>query len=540
MFRQRLTLPATVSDRASRAATVNVAPVERDALIPYMLLGVLSLIRVFCVFLYRFDSDEPQHLHVAWGWANGLRPYRDVFDNHLPLFHIVTAPLFRALPQSEQILTAARLAMLPFGFATIALTALIGWQLAGRRGLVWAAVLASACPPLVLKTVEFRNDTLWCVLVLAAIALILAKPSHLRSFAIGIVTALALLTSVKTGVIGLAALLALITERCRRGGAVTRGELVSLSCAAGGFMLPLFVAVLWFVRAGLFADFLFGAFGFNFLLSVDPVRRVAGLMALPSLVVLTWRCARVLDGRSRSFRILALVVAYFIVVLVCVWPLIAPRDFLPIFPLIAAIAAAWMSESGRRVDWLPVLAIAGMVGMLFRGDLLQRRPVERQQVIADVLRLTSPSDFVMDPKGDAVFRRRPFHVTLDVVGRDLLRRGVIEDTIATDMIGSGTCVAVRAPGAFPPDASRFLDDNFVDLGSVSVCGKRLRAPARKPVKFSLAIGARYGLKDLVPGALLDGTPFTEPRRLDAGAHTFQADTSGEVTILWANAIESGS
>ena len=42
---------------------------------------------------YQFDSDEPQHLHVIWGWVHGFVQYRDLFDNHMPLFQIVLAPV---------------------------------------------------------------------------------------------------------------------------------------------------------------------------------------------------------------------------------------------------------------------------------------------------------------------------------------------------------------------------------------------------------------------------------------------------------------
>ncbi|TMQ55335.1 MAG: hypothetical protein E6K72_06495, partial [Candidatus Eisenbacteria bacterium] len=45
--------------------------------------------RVLYILHHRADSDEPQHLHVAWGWTQGLIQYRDLFDNHAPLFHLV-------------------------------------------------------------------------------------------------------------------------------------------------------------------------------------------------------------------------------------------------------------------------------------------------------------------------------------------------------------------------------------------------------------------------------------------------------------------
>src|SRR5262245_48792038 len=35
-------------------------------------LAVILLLRVVYVFRYPIDSDEPQHLHVVWGWTQGL------------------------------------------------------------------------------------------------------------------------------------------------------------------------------------------------------------------------------------------------------------------------------------------------------------------------------------------------------------------------------------------------------------------------------------------------------------------------------------
>jgi len=35
-----------------------------------------------------------QRLHVIWGWAHGLVQYRDLFDNPMPLFQIMLAPIF--------------------------------------------------------------------------------------------------------------------------------------------------------------------------------------------------------------------------------------------------------------------------------------------------------------------------------------------------------------------------------------------------------------------------------------------------------------
>ena len=49
---------------------------------------------------------------MAWGWATGLLPYRDFFDNHAPFFHIATAPILRAVGEREDVLLFMRAPML--------------------------------------------------------------------------------------------------------------------------------------------------------------------------------------------------------------------------------------------------------------------------------------------------------------------------------------------------------------------------------------------------------------------------------------------
>ena len=48
-----------------------------------VLSALMIVVRVVNILHYRFDSDEPQHLHLIWGWARGFVQYRDLFDNHM-------------------------------------------------------------------------------------------------------------------------------------------------------------------------------------------------------------------------------------------------------------------------------------------------------------------------------------------------------------------------------------------------------------------------------------------------------------------------
>jgi hypothetical protein len=57
----------------------------------------LIFLRVATTTHYKFAIDESQHLHVVWGWARGFVQYRDLADNHMPLFHILCAPIYKLI-----------------------------------------------------------------------------------------------------------------------------------------------------------------------------------------------------------------------------------------------------------------------------------------------------------------------------------------------------------------------------------------------------------------------------------------------------------
>src|SRR5580765_8208365 len=75
--------------------------------------ALVFVLHVAYAFHHRSDSDEPQHLHVVWARTQGLVQYRDFFDNHAPLFHMLMAPLVGAWGARPDALVLARLAMIP-------------------------------------------------------------------------------------------------------------------------------------------------------------------------------------------------------------------------------------------------------------------------------------------------------------------------------------------------------------------------------------------------------------------------------------------
>jgi hypothetical protein len=66
-------------------------PRPTEFIVAVALFMLLIVLKIVSLFHQSFDSDEPQHLHVIWSWTRGLIQYRDIFDNHMPLFHIMFA-----------------------------------------------------------------------------------------------------------------------------------------------------------------------------------------------------------------------------------------------------------------------------------------------------------------------------------------------------------------------------------------------------------------------------------------------------------------
>jgi len=162
-----------------------------------------------------------------------------------------------------------------------------------------------------------------------------------------------------------------------------------------------------------------------------------------------------------------------------------------------------------------------------------------------VLRLTEPSDYVLDMKGESIFRRRPIYYVLEAITRARLERGFFPDNIRERIIATRTCVTAARIDRFPDGVRTFIESNYLLLGEVRVAGRYLNVQDRdpdRPIAFEVAIPARYSVVARSGGAagLLDGEPYTGPRFLEAGPHTFTpSSTADRLALVWAQAIERG-
>ena len=544
-----------------------------------LLLGGLAVLHAVYAFVFRLDSDEPQHLHVVWGWTQGQLPYRDFFDNHSPLFAWLCAPVLRALGERTDIVPWMRLAALPAGALCLGGVYWLGARLFHRRAGRWAAVATGCWPMFFYTSSEFRPDILWAALwVLALAVLLTGRPTARRLFCFGVVFGLAFATSMKTtllaATLGLAGGLALAAGWRQRAVALPAGWPGKAAAAGIGLALAPGAFAAFFALHGAWQPMGYCLISHNILpgLAQDQgwLRWRPSLfpLCLPGLF-LSARALLARPGRPddpwRVQRVVFLLAACaYPLLLVSFWPLLTMQDFLPATPPLALllVAACFALPGGRArpvgggcpgASTRPLagtLPVAGLVAVeitvIFRVHGPWVNHTGRQsELLATVFRLTTAGDPVMDDKGEAIYRRRPFYFALENITQERMRRGLIADDIPERLIATKTML-IRAK-YLPPRAQAFVDANYlvigrlpagggavepVELGRFSVPGKVV-APGGRGA-FQIAVPARYVVLDAAgqpaAGARVDG-PAARPRRVLAGGRRARAGRAGRRPVV---------
>ena len=560
MQRRSVVSPAPVASAAAASADSRSA---REGALPAFdrwavsaLLAFQFGLRIVLATRQRFNSDEPQHFHVASALVRGLLPYRDVFDNHTPLFHLLASPLVAAFGEHPDVLVWARWAMIPL--AAIALGSLyrIGAALYSRRVGAWTAALAGLVPSFLTTSLEFRADDLWVALWLAALAVALSGISvRPRLLLVGALLGAAFAASIKTLLL-LSTLIAGIAvthalDPRRSAGPATAALGPSLRAAFVGMFAVLAPMTWLLVYLGLVGKFIecVVLHNLNALPLADHrvLRIVLVAVALPALLLAARSVFDRPDGAFARASVL-LATGFYALLLNGFSPIVSRQDWMPLYALFTmfAVAAAIALEkraSGIRVaPWLVVVAVLEIAATVYVDRPWRDGTLAQRALVAEVLRLTRPADFVMDVKGEMLFRRRAYYPVLEDVMLARIRDGEVPDDIAERLIATRTYVAVNDNERFPPAGRRFLLDNYLPVGALRVAGKLLDVNAAGRSEFTLALPGRYVVlsPDKATTGTLDGRPMIGPKLLDAGAHTVEGAVPGlPLALLWADAADRG-
>ncbi len=504
-----------------------------------------------------FSSDESQHLHVVWGWTQGMVQYRDYFDNHAPLFHLLLAPVLKTLGERADILHWMRVAMLPLWALSCGAVGWLGTRLYSSRAGLFAFLLAAACPPLLLYGSEFRADILWAALWLVTAAVALSGSfSKRRALATGLLLGACFGTSMKTSLLLCSALsafgLLLALMRPAQRQAWLAGGWGRLGALGAGLAVVPLAILGGFAAAGALPSLIYCVFTHNIGGPAHPRSLYTWLLALALTLAAAGFASlgrsllnRQVDAdwrRNARVSLLLLTPLFYHLYLAAFWPLVTRQDYLPCLPLLAVPLAGLlaMRKTGLPLAGAAVALEMAMAFLISKPFHAQRQ--DEELLIRDVLTLTRPGDPVMDQKGETVFRPRPFYYCLESITAWKITKGLIPNTITDQMTVARTLVCV-APNKFPVEAREWIERHYLPV-TPKLCVAGCRIPAGEgdtPRTFELPVSAHYQLEDAEgpATALVDGSLASGPVYLTAGTHSLVGKDRRPLTLIWARALEKG-
>ena len=444
---------------AQRAANYFGMPNRVEFISAAVFLVLLVALKILNVVHQTFDRDEPQHLHVIWEWTRGLVPYRDFFDNHMPLFHIIFAPIVGLIGERATILHWMRFILLPIYFVVLWCTYQIGTRLFSRRAGIWA-VIGLGLFGRYSTAIDFRTDNLWTPIWLLCITVLVRGSMDVRrSLSAGLLLGLCFGVSMKSTVLLLALLVSVpLTVILVRNEKPGRSKMYLVQCAGaflvGAASVPAII-MLFFALEGTWHDFRYAVFDFNFLANrVYPDRLVYKnhpmlavaivAIALPVVIYTARYITRVTADSNLAARrvfILLLCVSYFLALQIF-WPPTS-RTYPPIYPLAFILCSGGLldiSDKLSRRNWstfrilrmmpLPVFVALAELFLLSLGkrSIFDDRTRHETSMLRSLLQLTDRDDYVLDCKGETIFRHRCFRPVLERITMRAIDRGIIKDT----------------------------------------------------------------------------------------------------------------
>ncbi len=527
------------------------------------LCAILIVFRLVNVVTWKFDTDESQHTHVIWGWARGFVEYRDLCDNHMPLFHLLFAPIYDLIGDRPTILIWMRLLLFPAYLAAAWGTYRIGSLLFSRRVGLWSAIMVGFYPGYYFLSGEFRTDNLWAPLWILSLLILLAHaPTLGRSLAAGLLLGCCFGISMKTSLLFVSVLVAagltlfLFREQRRASlGYLASCFFVFVLCAAA---VPLSI-MFGFARAGLWPQFRYWVFENNLLpgLTNHPAWwKLLFPVFFPVAVFAVGRWSGTVRDRVAAARrsFLLLICAFYLLALWSYWNLVTRQDYLPFHPIAFIFYTAiilWAAERApalrrsqffRRLPLPALIASTEFVVAFFARPVWENSGKAQTDLLRATAQLTNPGDFVLDLKGETVFRQRAFAPIWEPLVMERIRRGMIVDNAAQRCVETRACVATKHKD-MSTDAARFIDQNYLSIGSgLYVCGAFLTPVPDHPREFAfdVVIPVAYKIiaRDETVTGKLDGVPYSGARELNPGRHTFTADVvMPELAVLWAQAVD---
>jgi len=337
-------------------------------------------------------------------------------------------------------------------------------------------------------------------------------------------------------------------------------------CASVFFFTTLFVPGMIaaaFAVSGAWRDFYYCNFAHNILPHLSPKNDPAWWIVIfpigfPFVIYAARLIVRTAPEPAIAFRraFVFLFCGFYVLALQSFWNLLTRQDYLPYYPLAFVFVSAalfsissYLARSDLHVSHylrrLPLPAYVAVVEFLLviatRPFWIDRARIETN-LLRGVLRLTDPGDFVLDCKGETIFRQRCFWPVTESIMLERLMRHLVADNAAERAIETRACVAAMK-GRMPIHAKKFIWKNYISVGNdLKVAGRFLKPSAIESTRmdFEVVIPASYKIiaRDGPVTGTLDGTPYDSARFLAPGVHTFvQTSSRTQLVALWAQAVD---
>jgi hypothetical protein len=544
--------PTTGSAKLARVETAIVA----------LVIIALAVLRWFSVTSHRWNTDEAQHLHVVWGWTVGLVQYRDLFDNHTPLFHILCAPLLSWFGERADIILLMRRVMIPLFAISVWCVYRLGATLYDRRTGWYSALLAALLPAFFYRMGEYRTDVLWTtVWLMTLVVTLVGEMSPARIFRAALLLGMAFMVSMKTTLLVFCVAVAGIITWWLAGRPISKAWPRYVAAFVGGLVIVPGLIVLYFASQHALEPLYHCVIKHNTLPGRNLGYTIGKQLLSQSTLWLipVWFLTRAMlpsvrREPARGYRrlFLFLIAGLFYSLLRGFWPVVTTQDYLPWMPLLPIFVVAGISwlvdfveeRFRQRIPWLllPTLLLAGEIAMIVTEEPPFLRVEDRRiSHLSQILHLINPGEYVLDLKGETIYRPRPCYLVMESLTLEQLQRGTMKNNIAERLIATRTAL-VRKSDRMPAETREFIDRNYVRINRMWVPGKKLPTVAGTPLKFEIVIPASYRLltaKGTATGTL-DGQPFDGDRWLEAGQHELTVTPpTGETALVWARAVARG-
>lgn len=505
----------------------------------YFYLAVFIGICLFFWFLSGravIRNDEMQHLHTAFSSSQGLLPYRDYFDNHMPAYQFLSGIEIRALniKPSPDFPITMRLLSFPWFVLLLILLLLISRSLLFKDEdkAIAAALLSASLIPLM--SIQARPEPIWGALFMLSIYLFSVRaPSFTGFFLLGMINGLNVCFSLKTLAFPvLAEVLSFPLVFAFYPFWTTFASMVAF--LIGLLFFPA-IFLVYFSNAGRLTEFLNLAVFYSIHNGSGKAAHVGMIIfAILLFSSSTYFLSKRFISRISLRYALFFTTALFSFVVLALYPVRESQTKFPFLTIVylllstVTVKVVWKIFTrvwSRRVVLL--FMIFGVIGVrLFSEEPFEVDNAVYKRELGVLLKLQSEySRTVMDAKGESIFWRRPFFYALETFAIEGIRSKAIKDTVPEDCIREKTAVVfLKYPWRFSSVDLQFFSENYLPIcqaNTVMVAGKKISGKSFDlPFTLSCRLicqGAVAAVGEL-DGKKYDGAEII----LGAGKHNFKA------------------